>query len=158
MAKKKTQGRVKKTTLNAKASSHPSNIEQKRFCRIYHSMKHPNQAQAYELAGFKSRGKAAEAHASRLVRNGRVKAYLEKLGKSAEARAEKTADEIIRELEGIGFEKLKKRGLVKASDKIKALEALGKRYSLFPNNVQHTGKDSEPLSMTVYVCTDKVQE
>ena len=82
-------------------------ILQKRCCDIYHSMKHLNQAQAYILASGKCRGKAAESAASRMLSNVKCLEYLEKLGQRATARAEKSADDVIRELEKMGFSNIK---------------------------------------------------
>lgn len=92
--------------MKKKAKKKPAKkltIMQQRFCLILHSMKTTNQAEAYRLAGYKGTGKTAEQAASRLASNVKVAAYLESLGKRAEARAEKKADEIITELEKLGF-------------------------------------------------------
>ncbi len=109
-------------------------IKQKRFADILFSMKEPNQTRAYIQAEFKCRGATATAEASKTIRKPHVAAYLAKLKDRATNRAEKTADDIIRELEGLGFAELTKEGLVKAGDKLRALEALGKRFGIFPNN------------------------
>lgn len=95
---KKTKPKPRKKSTSKKLT-----ILQKRFCQILHSMKTPNQTEAYCLAGYKSVGRAAESNASKVLSLHKVAAYLESLGKRAEARAEKKADEIIAELEKIGF-------------------------------------------------------
>lgn len=109
-------------------------VKEKRFVDILFTMSEPNQTQAYIQAGYKSRGATAMAEASKVIRKPKVAAYLAKLKAGATKRAEKTADDIIRELEGLGFAELTKEGLVKAGDKLRALEALGKRFGIFPNN------------------------
>jgi len=76
---------------------------QKRACAIYHSVKKPSKEKAYELAGYKCRGDAARTEAQRMMDLPQVKAYLNSLKEKATERAQKAADDIIAELEKIGF-------------------------------------------------------
>ena len=78
-------------------------IMQERFANILFSMPESNQTQAYIQAGYKAKGKAAEAHSSRLVRNGMVKAYLDKLRKAVTERTEIDATKVIKELAKLAF-------------------------------------------------------
>lgn len=84
----------------------PLTTLQRRFVEIYHSMKKPKQAKAWQLAGSKTTGKTAEVEACRTLKKPQVKAYLKKLQKKSEERAEKTAGEIIEELENLAFSKI----------------------------------------------------
>jgi len=70
-------------------------------------MRTPNQVEAYKLAGGVGTQKSLEANSSKMISLDKVRAYLDKLGKKAEVRAEKKADDIIRELEKIGFSNIK---------------------------------------------------
>ena len=105
MAKKTTKTAKKKVAKKKKKARKlpPITITQKRFCQILHSMKHPNHAEAYELAGFKAKGAVASAAATRLLKRVKVAAYMEQLGKRQEKRAERKAEEIVAELENIAF-------------------------------------------------------
>lgn len=70
-------------------------------------MKKPNQAQAYKLAGSKSKGRTLTQGAYETLNKPVCQAYLKKLRKKSEEHAVKTADEIIRELEKVGFSNIK---------------------------------------------------
>lgn len=102
---KKRAGKETKTKKD-EVSTRPLTILQKRFCLILHGMRHPNQAEALYLAGSKSKGTNLETSASRMSSNVKVKAYLDELSKKAESRAEKKADDIIRELEHLAFSRM----------------------------------------------------
>lgn len=120
-------------------------ILQKRACDIYHAMKKPNKRAAYELAGYQCQGKVAKTEAQRMFDLPHVKAYLDSLKEKATERAQRTADEIIAELEKIGFQRTKNR------NKVRALELLGRRFNLFPNRQELTGKDGGPLELKISV-------
>lgn len=77
-------------------------ILQRRFVETYHSMKKPNQREAYEKH-YKARGKTAEVEACRTLKKPYVRAYLKKLQKRSLERAVKGAEDIIAELEKVGF-------------------------------------------------------
>lgn len=110
-----------------------------------------DRARAYKAAGYKVKSdQAARNNATRLMRtNEYVFEKIAALAKGQEKRAEKSADDITKELEGMGFAKLTKSGLIKASDKIKALELLGKRFGLYPNNVELSGKGGKPIPVQI---------
>ena len=108
-------------------------------------MKKPNQRIAYELAGYESRGETARVEAQRMMKVPHVKAYLDSLKERATQKAQRSAEDIISELEKIGFGKKKDR------NKVRALELLGRRFYLFPNRQELTGKDGSPLYLNVTV-------
>ncbi len=93
-AKKHTKSKVTAASLT---------IRQKRLCDIYHAMEKPNKRIAYELAGYKCRGETARKEAQREIAKPHVKAYLDSLKETATKNAQRTADEIIAELEKIAF-------------------------------------------------------
>lgn len=134
----KKKGKTKPTTSKAKKppvrptqaaeATRSLTIRQKRSCDIYHAMKKPNKTKACRLAGFTMGGKHAKTEAQKTFNLPHVKAYLDSLKEAATERAQKTADEIIAELEKVGF----KRGWGEKA-KVRALELLGRRYNLFPN-------------------------
>lgn len=126
----------KKTTLT---------IRQKRLCDIYHAMKKPNKRAAYELAGYACRGKVAKTEAQREMGKSHVKSYLNSLKEVATERAQRTADEIIVELEKIGFSNIKDyldfgpSGVVlKDSEKL-TLTQLAAIESICETTTQHGG-------------------
>ena len=102
MAKSRKKS-VKKSTAKKHAKTTSLTILQKRFAHILHSMPRPNQAEAYRLAGYKGKPSVIEANACRLAKNDKVVAYMKTLTQRAMERAERAADEIISELEKIGF-------------------------------------------------------
>lgn len=80
---------------------------QRRTCEIWFTMKHPNQAEAYRLAGSKSRGNTLIVEACRTLKKPQCKEYLAKL---AEKTAEKTAlsaEEVVEELRLLAFANIK---------------------------------------------------
>jgi len=79
---------------------------QQRFVEIYHSMKKPNKREAYEQV-YQARGETARVEAERTLRLPHVKAYLKKLQVKSEAQAVKSAGDIIKELEKVGFSNIK---------------------------------------------------
>lgn len=109
----KKKRRTKPTTSKAKkppirptqaAEATPSlTIRQKRSCDIYHAMKKPNKTKACRLAGFTMGGKHAKTEAQKTFNLPHVKAYLNSLKEAATEKAQKTADEIIAEMEKLSF-------------------------------------------------------
>ena len=81
-------------------------IMQKRFCDILHSMKKPNQREAWILAGSKTRGHTAEVEACRTLKKPLVIAYMKKLRNKNTERALRKKDEIIRQAENLAFSDL----------------------------------------------------
>ena len=125
-----------------------------KFCQGY--VIHFDTVKAYKEAGFKVKSdQVARNNASRLMRtNAYVLEKIAGLLKTQEKRAEKTADDIIRELEKIGFNSAKK-----VSDRLRALELLGKRFGLFTNKQEISSKDDGPLPpITVLLAHKKVKK
>ncbi|MHC4105688.1 MAG: terminase small subunit [Planctomycetota bacterium] len=58
-------------------------IKQKRFADIYYGMPEPNQRRAYIEAGYKAQGATADVNACRLLKNAKVRAYLQELRDAA---------------------------------------------------------------------------
>ena len=88
-------------------------VLQKRFCDIMLLMEITGKVEkrrAYELAGYKVRGKSAEVEASRTLRKPQVKKYLARARarreKVVEKIVEKTEAQIINEYEKLGFSDL----------------------------------------------------
>lgn len=145
MAKSPKKRRAAKKHTGTKVTAPSLTMRQKRLCDIYHAMKTSNKQKAYELAGYKCRGKTAKTEAQREMDKPHVKAYLDSLKEVATERAQKTKDEIIAELEKVGFSRTQNR------NKVRALELLGRRFNLFPNRQEITGKDGGPLKLNVTV-------
>jgi len=91
---------------------------QKRTCDIYFAMKKPNQAKAHKLAGSTMTGKTLREEAHKTLKKPQCVEYLDSLAQRATKRAERTADEVIRELEKLAFSnirdflKFSKKGVV----------------------------------------------
>jgi hypothetical protein len=82
-----------KTAKKKVVQERPLSDQQRRFCEFV--VGGMPAGRAYELAGYSSRGVAADAHAARLVTNGRVAAYLETLREAASKAAEFTRDDLV---------------------------------------------------------------
>lgn len=66
-------------------------------------LKGKSQREAYESAGYKARGDSADSKAARLVRNGKVAAYLAEKRQKLEKETEITVERVLRELAIVGF-------------------------------------------------------
>lgn len=144
--KNQTRRAAKKNTQH-KVTARPKKLTdlQKRTVDIYFSMRKSNRGKAYELAGSECRGETATTEAKRMFKLPKVAAYYNSLRKRATERAKRTADEIIAELEKVGFQRTKNR------NKVRALEVLAKRFNLFPNRHELTGKDGGPIQYNLSV-------
>lgn len=107
MAKKKKAKKRAKKHKPDKVTTRPRLKEltelQKRCVDIYLSMKKPEKLKAFNLAGYKSTGEVGRVEVNRLFKLPHVRAYYESLRQKATERAEKSADDIISELEKIAF-------------------------------------------------------
>lgn len=103
--------------------------KQERFCQEY--LVDMIGTQAAIRAGYSSRG--AEVQASNLLRNPKVSQRLTELRTEQEKRVEITADAVIKEIASIGFGTPEKD-----SDKLKALELLGRHLGAFNDKSQVT--------------------
>lgn len=109
MAKKKAKRAAKKHKTNKVTTRPALNLTelQKRCVDILHSMKKPEKLKAYNLAGYKLTSKAGSVEVNKLLNLPHVRAYYESLRQKATERAEKSADDIIKELEKIAFSNIK---------------------------------------------------
>ncbi len=102
-----------------------------------------NATQAAIRAGYSK--KTAESQGSRLLRNVKVKEHLSELGTKRSERCEITSDEVLQEIAKIAFVNLDEEAMVEhrarisVSEKLKALEQLGKHLKLFTDRVEHDG-------------------
>ena len=80
--------------LNSSSKRKLSNLQQRFVNNILKGM---DGKAAYVKAGYKARGAAAEVNASRLLRNAKVEAAIEKAQKRVAYKAEITAERILRE-------------------------------------------------------------
>lgn len=112
------------------------NPRQKAFVKEYIIDK--NAARAARAAGYAP--KAAKELGARLLTNANVRQAVDRgLAKQAE-KADISAERVIRRIAEFAFDKK----TIKASDTLKACELLGKKYNLFTDSLQVTGKDGGP--------------
>lgn len=78
-------------------------ILQQRFVEILFTMQTPNQTKALIEAGSTQRGEAAHVYSSQLLKNPKVKSYLDHLRGNTAQKTEKTAADAVAELAKIGF-------------------------------------------------------
>lgn len=101
--------------------------KQKRFCEEY--LIDLNATQAAIRAGYKNSDVGR-----RLVTKSHVSAHIEKLREEQSKRTEITADTVLGELAKIAATEVE----IKGSDKMKALELLGKHLGLFQNGADNS--------------------
>lgn len=130
--------------------------KQKRFCDYY--IKTLNATQSYKAAGYSaSNDNVAGVEGHKLLKNPKIKSYIEARLKQLEDKRIADAKEVLEHLtaamrgeikeevvvvEDIGNHKSKARIVKKqisAKDRIKAAELLGKRYALFTDKVDVDG-------------------
>lgn len=107
--------------------------KQERFCREY--IIDLNATQAAIRAGYSE--KTAAEQGVRLLRNVKVKEKIQYLQRKLTKRVEITQENIVNELASIGFAEPSK--YVRTTDKIKALELLGKHLGIFTEKMQIEG-------------------
>lgn len=86
-----------------KAKKKPLNRLQRRFLNNLLSKKYKTQAEAYIAAGYKSKGKAAENNAARLIANDRFKAEYDKAMAEAAEKTNINAQRVLKEEGRIAF-------------------------------------------------------
>lgn len=107
---------------------------QKRFCDEY--LIDFNATRAYKIAYLScKKDGTANAASSRLLRNVKVQEYISKKQKEMQKRTEVTQDMVINELAKIAFFNKETTVEFKTSDKIKALELLGKHLGMFKEQI-----------------------
>lgn len=128
-------------------------VNQQKFADEY--IKSGNATKSYLLAGYKVSDKVAASSANRLLRNGKVRAYID--SKMSEISNSNIAEgkEVLEYLTAVMRGKEKENVLiglgmgeqeisemnVGAKDRIKAAELIGKRYALFTDKVDLTSGD-----------------
>jgi len=110
---------------------------QKRLCDIYVSMKKPNQAKAYELAGYKCRGKTAVEEASKTLKKPQVQAYLKKIQKESTDKAVKISSinkaKVLTDIERVRQKAEDRYSLHTA---LRASELQGKHLKMFTDKIE----------------------
>lgn len=107
--------------------------KQKRFCEEY--IVDLNGVRAYIAAYPLVRSDAAaRANASRLLTKANIQQYIAELRKEQQRRTEITADTVLGELAKIAATEVD----IKGSDKMKALELLGKHLGLFQSSADNS--------------------
>ena len=118
--------------------------KRERFVREY--LLDLNATAAYKRAGYKGSQNALEAHAARLVGNGRVQAAIQEALKTRNQRTEITTDLVVQET-WKNYERCVEAGEFAAANK--ALELLGRHTGAFPNKHQHSGRDGGAIPITL---------
>lgn len=108
--------------------------KQERFCTEY--IIDLNATQAAIRAGYSS--KTAYSVGQRLLKNVEMQKKIQELQQERAERTEITQDRVLKELAGIGFAPITK-GKIKAADKTKALELLGRHLGMFTDKLQIEG-------------------
>lgn len=125
--------------------------KQQRFADYY--IETGNATEAYKRAGYIGKGNVAEASASRLLSNVKVREYIDRLIAEKDSQRIASQDEILEFLTsvlrgqvkeqfplglGMGEQQLVKKEL-DGKDRIKAAELLGKRYAMWTDKQQIDG-------------------
>ena len=108
--------------------------KQERFCTEY--IIDLNATQAAIRAGYSS--KTANRIASENLSKPDIQRKIQELQQERAERTEITQDRVLKELAGIGFAPITK-GKIKAADKTKALELLGRHLGMFTDKLQIEG-------------------
>ena len=108
--------------------------KQEIFCREY--IIDLNATQAAIRAGYSS--KTANRIASENLSKPDIQRKIQELQQERAERTEITQDRVLKELAGIGFAPITK-GKIKAADKTKALELLGRHLGMFTDKLQIEG-------------------
>ena len=108
--------------------------KQERFCIEY--IIDLNATQAAIRAGYSV--KTANRIASENLSKPDIQKKIQKLQQDRATRTEITQDRVLKELAGIGFAPITK-GKIKAADKTKALELLGRHLGMFTDKLQIEG-------------------
>ncbi len=118
---------------------------QKKFADLF--LETGNATESYKQAGYKAKGNAAEAAASRLLRNVKVKAYIDEIAEQNQNNRIASRDEILEYLTKVMRGEISeevpvptKKGIsivdvdAGIKDRTKAAELLGKRYAIWTDN------------------------
>lgn len=113
--------------------------KQERFCEEY--LVDLNATQAAIRAGYseKTANRIASQNLSKLVIQEKIELLKQNLAENVEI----TPQTVVEEIAKIGFADISK--YIKASDKIKALELLGKYLGMFTDKMELSGVDGNPI-------------
>ena len=117
--------------------------KQELFAHEYVAHKDKNATAAYKRAGYKGTGNVAEAAASRMLRDVKVRAFIDFLIAKQVKRTQITADLTVTEA-WVHFFRCVSAGDNAAANK--ALELVGKSNNAFPNKI-HIGGTGVPIKV-----------
>ena len=112
--------------------------KQKQFCINY--VEHYNIRKAY-LDAFGCSESTANTEGYQLMKKQEIKDYIRELEKDAFERNGINAEHIANELATIAFSKVNEEGRLGYSDKMKALELLGKQLQLYSQKIEVSTDD-----------------
>lgn len=105
-----------------------------------------NATQAAIRAGYSE--KSARVHASKLLTNANIQECLSEKMNERSKNAEVNAEKVLNELSSIAFADLTEKGLIRPSDKIRALELLGKHLAMFTERSITSIKNDDDVGIT----------
>lgn len=117
----------------------PLNAKQRIFIREY--LKDRNRKRAYRASYGETVG--AEKAAHRLLKNVEVSKAVEKGLARLEAKLDVDAERVLKEISELAFQTKK----IAHSNKLKALELIGKHFKMFTDVHEHAGKDGGPFAI-----------
>jgi phage terminase small subunit len=117
----------------------PSKLNDRQIKFIDEYLIDRNGTQAAIRAGYAEKG--ADVQAIRMLGNARVKEKIDQRVRKMSKRADITAQRVIEELGEIAFSNM---GInIKAGDKLRGLELLGKHFRLFTDKIEHSDSSTE---------------
>lgn len=150
---KKKQELAKKSNAEKSASNSNGAIESiadtlnarhKRFAEEY--VKDLNGTQAYKRAGYNVKDDATAAiNATRLLRNDKVKAYIQELQNKRSEKLKVDAQYVLKHLIKLAEAK---HDYVENKDRIKCLELIGKHIGMFTDKIEHSGSMNNNVAIT----------
>jgi hypothetical protein len=116
---------------------------QQRFVEFY--FLNPNRVEAYQKAGYRARGHAAEVAADRLLKKAAVKEALTRLREERSRQVKLSGRDVIERL----WEEAQYRGPgTSHAARVRALHLLGLHFGLFARRVEVSGTNGQPLRVT----------
>lgn len=122
----------------------PFNPKQKKFCEEY--VVDLNAKQAAIRAGYSP--KTAEQHASRLLRNVKVKKYIAELQEKLRIETNLTAKEVIEELRKVGFSNV--QDFIDTDNAIQDISKVEKQKAAAVSGIETSESTSKDGTVTVY--------
>ncbi|MGE5327997.1 MAG: terminase small subunit [Deltaproteobacteria bacterium] len=123
------------------------NERQKAFADYY--IETNNAVESYRKTYKPKSDKTALGAANKLLKNAEIKLYIKERLASKDKERIASQDEVLERLTAImRGEVTDQLGLeTPVKEMVKAAELLGKRYKIFTDKVEHTGKDGDPLNV-----------